>query len=475
MHNSQSGSKCSIATLPIREISGRVLPIICFDSGHIFGSALHHALQLARTRSIATITNTTRSIVLLLDFYISTDADNLASDGDRQRFLTTFALALQNGTSVPDGIDPTGLNWKPRSLRESRRVWQNCEKFLIECRHFPKGRHPIENTWLFTTDLRLKKLARTTSKSLSLFAHLKFGEQNGIDWIPRYSGIAANQRRAIGFPTDKIMKLITTTLENNRASKAARLRDALAFILLAYGGIRSSELFHIWITDIVLNDSGARAFLRHPSDYTVKRAGMTITRRSELSDRYNLIPRHMMDPSHPLHAGWKGISFDYNHSAVVYWIPPVIGKIFANLHMLWVSKFRPVAPDHPYYFTSVDIDGDFGGPWTRSAFRRSFKAACARIGLQLDQAKGISPHGMRHAYGIAATTLGLSQSAIQQMLHHRHPLSQEVYKQQSFDQVTSQIQYAYENLKSETLTTPNFDSFFWKSDPQRLFNTWRHS
>lgn len=201
--------------------------------------------------------------------------------------------------------------------------------------------------------------------------------------------------------------------------------------------------------------------------------GRRVKRQAVLANQYGLLPRHFPPPGDRLRAGWKGMSADYDKSALVHWIEPSAGILFTELHKLWITRLRPSAPDHPYYFVAVDRDGDYGGPWTLAAFRDSFRSACARLNLRPDQTQGICPHGLRHAYGLTAEAMKLPSSVIQEMMHHVSPLSQEVYKQKAPEQVDGIIDQASRRIKNGEQMLPAAEEQDWLSNPRKFFNDWR--
>ncbi|WP_448192805.1 hypothetical protein [Azospirillum sp. sgz301742] len=465
--------RCTIVWVPIAELAGRHLPILILADGNVSATVTDYAIDLIARRSCATVDASVRSIALLFDFHGAQYGGVMPPAKEQERFFHLFVSAIENGTMAIDGSDPTGLGWQPRPTGQVKRIVQRCAEFLA----FASRQSDVSGlggfAWVVERVLDEAERRRDANASYSFFAHLRQSKQPRRPWFTQGAGWMSGTRRAVGFPPHKITPLIATTLTNPRAEKAARVRDALAWVLLAYGGIRSSELFHIWLTDILLEGGSARVFLRHPSDFSVKVRGKRVTRRMHLADQYGSLPRHLLPIGDSFHAGWKGISFDYDNTAVIHWIDPRAGELFASLHYAWLTKLRPSTPDHPYYFVSVDRSGDFGGPWTIGAFRDAFRSACLRLGLRPNQSEGVCPHGLRHAYGLAAEAMNLPSSIIQEMMHHRHPLSQEAYKKKRPEEVSKKIVEASRRLQTGDLIIPAYDEQFWYSDPRKLFNGWR--
>lgn len=466
-------SHCSVVWVPVAELAGRHLPVLILRDGKVSTTAMDYAVQLAVRRSYATLQASIRAVSLIFDFHQAQYGTKIPLAQDQERFFYFFISALENGTIAPNGPDRLGLGWRPRPSAQVRRIVQRCADFIA----FAARQSDVSGlggfAWVVKRVQEEGERRREGFASYSLLAHLRQPKGGRRPWFTYANGSSGGTRRAVGFPSDKITPLISKTLNNPRANAAARVRDALAWILLAYGGLRSSELFHIWINDIALDGCRAQVFIRHPCEFSLRAQAKRTTRRQQLANQYGMLPRNLLPPGDRLRAGWKGMSFDYDHTALVHWIDPRAGELFASLHHTWITKLRPSAPDHPYYFVSLDQHGDFGGPWTIAAFRDAFRSACSRIGLRPDQSNGVCPHGLRHAYGLAAEAMKLSSSVIQEMMHHRHPLSQEAYKAKRPEEVSKAIVTANQRIQTGDLTMPALDEQFWRSDPRKLFNDWR--
>lgn len=464
---------CSVVWVPVAELAGRHLPVLILPDGSVSATAVDYALELAVRRSYATVQASVRAISLIFDFHHLRYGEQTPPVRDQERFFFMFISALENGTIASDATDQSGLRWLPRSSAQVRRIVHRCADFISFAARQPEVTGLGGFAWVVQRVLEEGKNRRDGFAPYSLLAHLRKPKGVRRPWFTYANGWTGGTRRAVGFPSDKITPLISETLNNPRATRSARVRDALAWILLAYGGIRSSELFHIWLTDIRFDGGHANVLIRHPSEFSIRHQGKRITRRQQLADQYGMLPRNLLPPGDRLRVGWKGMSFDYDHTAVVHWIDPRAGELFASLHQTWITKLRPSAPDHPYYFVSLDRDGDFGGPWTIAAFRDAFRAACSRIGLRPNQSNGVCPHGLRHAYGLAAEAMKLPSSVIQEMMHHRHPLSQETYKKKRPEEAAKEIDEASRRIQAGELVMPACDQQFWHSDPRKLFNDWR--
>lgn len=214
------------------------------------------------------------------------------------------------------------------------------------------------------------------------------------------------------------------------------IRDRLCWLLLFFGGLRISELMHIFVRDITLNhdDGSARVVVAHPEEGLIDWVGRDGARRQGnreafLQDRYNRIPRNLLPSRHPLRAGWKGMVRDDGKRAesVVYWTDPTMGRLFWKLHREYMRSVRlNVADDHPYYLVAQRGD-EFGEPLKLSNLSKQFYRCAERMGLTLPS-DGVHPHGARHFYGYySASWLKLPKERVQKMMHHAQLSSTEVY------------------------------------------------
>ncbi|MFQ6576081.1 hypothetical protein [Pseudomonas sp. UM16] len=228
------------------------------------------------------------------------------------------------------------------------------------------------------------------------------------------------------FPPEKVLPLLANT---------KNIRDFLAFLILFFGGLRESELFHLFATDVTtpIEDEPALIHLTHPelgiytwdSPFTGAHKGM---RAEFLWGRYQLTPRNRLAIKDPMHAGWKGMMYTHKgYGADFYWLVPQMGILFAKLHRKYMHELRSNATDaHPYYFINVK-DSDFGRPLTMSNLTKSFYRAAARVGLRASD-PGVNPHGARHFYGhFAASFLNIPEHTLQLMMRHASVQSTRIY------------------------------------------------
>src|SRR5690606_40480489 len=77
-------------------------------------------------------------------------------------------------------------------------------------------------------------------------------------------------------------------------------------LLMHYGGVRKSEIFHLYLTDIHIDRKRSEAVVRiyHPSEGSSPEPRYR-NRREYLAREFGLKPRTDYAKSERLHAGWK--------------------------------------------------------------------------------------------------------------------------------------------------------------------------
>jgi integrase len=210
-------------------------------------------------------------------------------------------------------------------------------------------------------------------------------------------------------------------------------------LLMHYGGIRKSELFHLYLGDIHIDRQRSEAIVRiyHPSVGESPDPRYR-SRREYLSREFGLKPRTDYAKSERLHAGWKGpLLTDRRKFFQVQFFPPDKAAEFLLTWRDYLLHQR-VEPSplegHPYAFTNGK-----GQPETLKNYQRMHKDAVRRIGLEHSKADGTTEHGHRHAYGYCLEEHGFSQVEIQKAMHHKSPDSCLVYIQPTDEELRERI------------------------------------
>jgi hypothetical protein len=212
------------------------------------------------------------------------------------------------------------------------------------------------------------------------------------------------------------------------------------------------------VSDVQFLDREPVVFLHNPVQGTVRdsQSGKLITRYEHLR-KFGLMPRNLSTDR--LHAGWKSIADD-SFGAVVHWLPiPELVERTRLLLLEYVSRIRPAVmrsrsphlKDHPFLLISpgrftTGSGGAAGDPYSLSAFDEHWKAAIRRLqrlhpyaDLRHIKSLGTTPHGARHFYGRYLRSLGLPREVIQRCMHHRSPLSQDVYTALSVNEIDDML------------------------------------
>ncbi|NKL02968.1 tyrosine-type recombinase/integrase [Rhizobium leguminosarum bv. viciae] len=361
-------------------------------------------------------------------------------------YLSDFVQALLSGTIGPEGDDPTGLYWPPSSWSRVSETLSFVNVFSDYCakRFDTVALNPTNAATFQERVAAYRKL--DVRNEHSLLKHL------GVSKVEREQ---ASLSRAIQsprspkvtdlspprFPPAALKGLLsdgyTRRKKGSRLSDRYNLRDLMIFVLQRFGGLRSSEPFHLYVTDILeaRDNSGlAEVRLYHPElgrfSHLDPITGKIVhaTRTEFLRTKYGLIPRNRRTDKR--RAGWKELMLDVgppHYYAVVRWFPTIWGKIFWKLYQAYVREVLPSKLDHPYLFVNLDKGENFGSMYSLSAYYDNHAAAMARIGFEVSKSEGTTTHGLRHAYGHSLEVAGISDKIIQSCMHHKSLNSQGVY------------------------------------------------
>ncbi|MBL4898654.1 MAG: site-specific integrase [Colwellia sp.] len=249
------------------------------------------------------------------------------------------------------------------------------------------------------------------------------------------------------FPEKHIGRLLTEGFARPGrviASKAAvdtNIRDVLITLLMHYGGLRVSEVFHLYTYDFQgfsENDFVVKVY--HP-EYGISPVEGFESRREYLAS-YGLIPRFEYPKTKKRHAGWKGSLLTSNRekSFIINFFPQSVQAKVFQLWKIYIasSRVRPAKGEaHPYAFTSRD-----GSPLSIDSFVASHKRAVKSIGLRYGQMHCTTPHCHRHSFGQRLAKSGLEPIFIKTAMHHKSIESQQVYTQPSYETFNNRMREA---------------------------------
>lgn len=441
----------SVIELPvsIRE-SSQALPVLFLTDGELSLYALVWVRNMLVVENMSPmhLSKAVRAAGLLYDFYIVVYENKPLVAEEMSILMQRFFEARIYGNRE--------LGWKPVVRKTAKSDVRHASEFCRFCA-VNLGTLPvnaIEKRLVgdLNVSAQMGHYAKLDiRKSWDMLYHLMpsttqgQGVKEGFTFDPAPDRITQGENHDY-FPPDKILSLIYAT-EN--------IRDKLALLLLFFGGLRESELLHLYVTDISTPDGDAQINIAHPglSIYTWDdpfRGKQQGARSNFLAERYELIPRHKYGLKNPLHAGWKGMLYNRkNHESDFHWLVPEVGRLFAQLHRKYMHEFRYGTVDsHPYYF--ININGDqFGTALKISNLTKIFYRAAKRVGLSASE-PGVNPHGARHFYGhFCASYLKIPMEKTQVMMRHAQISSTQIYYSIDKRVIRDELKKGYDRLNKE--------------------------
>lgn len=435
-----------------------------------------------------------RSIGLFWDYCVATqnDASIWKSHNPHRQAFRKFTLALLKGTlSIHDHSDPSGLYWPPTSYSNVKNISAALHSFITWCQDEGLVNRPERNPRtapLSPSEIIEFLYTAIKIKNYSLLSHLKNTRQIaeselrksrdkiidlGPDIQPAYA-----ESEVIAFPKELLAPLLSHGFIINddpelETYEKEDITAKMVTLLLAFGGTRNSEPFHLWFNDVVpSSDLGCKVFLRHPADSQTYLSGEgRKTRRMFLLER-NLPPRNAPGASKSYKAGWKNLKTDQTLTAPVFFLHREVECLFRVMYIYYLRyrshllRIRQVTgkPDHPFLFVSRGTDSSedesyVGEPYSISAYKRALQRAYDRLEKRFNYSiprtkyDGTTPHGFRHMYGQLLSDSGIDKKTIQTLLRHRSPLSQGVYTKPTFSRVTKELDDAREKISENLLNT----------------------
>jgi len=408
---------------------------------------VEYIIDTGRTRTFAWQRHLARAVGLLVDF-LAANAASLKCRSNPKVFAL-FAEALVAGTVNLDGSDPSGLFWEPKSVSRAKHLLGAATAFSdwLENRHGMQALNPVREATIAEQIAYWRRLDRRKPHALLGYATYRSDHQTRSH-IVRTVDIRRKSPTAIGravkaFPPDRIWDLLFTGFvvpgkqRSSLVYERLSLKDILITILLHGGGLRESEPFHLFVSDVGIdpqNPSCAVVRLYHPEqgaappDYVDPLSGRPISgdREEYLRVRWRMEPRNLTEGRYK--AGWKDLHlFDQREKyALVHWFAPAWGELFLALCKPYMLHCRSRRSQHPFLFVSQKA-GFRGDPYTVDSYRQAHARAVRRIGLVPAKALGTTPHGHRHAYGRRLAAAEADELTTQRVMHHKSPASQAVY------------------------------------------------
>lgn len=444
----------SIVEVPVDVSFTLFIPILIVEPGIIPVYVLGYLRNLIFLGTEPpTVTKAAHAIGLLLDYYVIEQGAVTLDEYHLRLLINKFYEVRRNGSDK--------LGWTPVSSHTALKDVEYVSQFssycartygLIDANPFEKimvesmSKHEFQ-TWLKRAQAK---------KNFDLLMHASPHTESAKGVVSQRQ-VTPGRKKKIGkaiqpakqFPPRRVLEFFNASLN---------VRDKLCWLLMFYGGLRISELMHIYVRDVTLDEKTGMAsvVLADPRDgvirwQTARGAMRTATRAEFLQERYRMPPRTAYPTKHPKRAGWKGVKHDDPSSALsqVYWTDPRMGQLFWELHTEYMRTIRWRVPDnHPYYFVSTKAEC-FGEPLKIKNLSDQFYANAHRIGLSSAE-DGVNPHGGRHFYGFfCANYLRFPKEKTQVMMHHSSMDSTEIYYCLAPETVSKDLAQAYERMMAD--------------------------
>nr|WP_275590539.1 gamma-mobile-trio recombinase GmtY [Pseudomonas sp. DP-17] len=371
--------------------------------------------------------------------------------------LESFATALRVGTIDPTTLeDPSGLYWRVRTAEDTSVLLHFITHYTDWLADRPEYKTQRANPFREATgaEQRLNWCAYHQRHSRVFLNHLP-SEERALSRIRfarkimREGGPPVDLEEVMRFPEASIFKLLDegfVRAENKShpdPNKRADWKGRAITLLMHYGGVRKSEVFHLYLTDVDIDHERLEAIVRiyHPSEGAAPEDGY-ISREDYLAKRFRRMPRTKYLRSERLHSGWKSpVLSNADKFFKVDFFPPNMATEFLYAYKMYIEhqRIEPENLDHPYAFTN-----SYGQPETIRNFQRTHRNAVMRIGLVPKKKLGTTEHGHRHAYGYRLHAHGFSGVEIQKKMRHRSYESHLVYTQPTSEDVRVRMDEAYE-------------------------------
>lgn len=412
-----------------------VLPCILTEKGIIISHLRYLAWYNSKSESWKE--RSCYALQLLLKYINAVPHINSAT-----KVLKAFTEALITGTINPsNNTDSLELYWRPRSVRDTNNLLfhiTHYTDFLArQDDHETKKVNPFRKATSY--EERLNWCAYYHKHANVFLNHLteKDLSQQQVRLIGSFNEDLIDFEYAVRFPEDQIERLLYLGFEKNGEFD---YKSQAITMLMNYGGLRKSEIFHIYVSDITLNPNEPKeALVRvyHPELGAAPDPHFK-NRREYLLSKTSFKPRNNYLFTERLYSGWKAplLTSKLGYFEVVF-NPPEKAKDFLAI---WANylKYQRVEPPknnpHPFAFTNT-----LGEPETIKNFQRLHKNAVERIGLLCKKELGTTEHGHRHAYGFRARQAGLNQVELQKAMHHKSPTSCLVYIKPTLEEVQDKL------------------------------------
>lgn len=436
-------------------------------------------------RSRSWQSNLLRAVRLLLEYA----AANAACFANERELFASFAERLCTGTIGADGIDASGLYWRPLRWAHANALLHVLAEFAAHLAEARGDAPPLARLRPSSShDEMLAWAAWSQRKHRSFLGHTRSGK-DAWSKEPSWS-VGRPMPTVIGeeikaFPEARFMELLLHGfVRRGRGAEATlgarlNLRDCLITLMMHGGGCRLSECFHLYVQDVAFDPHDptvAVVRIHHPAngsapdDWRNERGESVRGNRAAFLAQRGLRPRSELRDTR--HAGWKDPSLDGRFYLELRWFPRDYGRLFLRLWTLYLRQIAGVPRAHP--FAWLTLDGPVPGAMYRMThYHRAHERAVRRLDLVPAKNLGTTAHGHRHAYGRRLRAAGVDPLVRMRAMHHRSMESQQVYTEPLLGEVLSTFEEAEARMrggKGTPVPAPLLAAGFESIDPDALLS-----
>ncbi|MCK8687750.1 hypothetical protein [Pseudomonas umsongensis] len=231
---------------------------------------LEYFLDMGRSRTAAWQRDTCRAVGLFVDYLKANQTqfrDSSSSASSRPQVLAGFAEALVAGTVDRNGDDLSGLYWQEKSIGRANFLLSALTAFSdwLVNRYNTTAINPWKQASMAEQIAYWRRHEKRRNHALLMHT---YDRKDALARSKVVRSIRVKRRGAIGdtapvkyFPDERIADLLQQgfTVSGQQRSRSVHerlnIRDIMITILLHGGGLRESEPFHLYVTDIAVDPS----------------------------------------------------------------------------------------------------------------------------------------------------------------------------------------------------------------------------
>ncbi len=442
--------------------AGTIRVTAIFSDGNVLFPAVKYLAQkkINGKSSISWERLFIQAMRLLLDYYLA-HKDHFKNAKD---MFENFAYRIQFGTVDENRHDPSGLHWRPRSADQSSRIIQKITCFSDWLYNESENESQLLNPLRKATPAeKVLNLAAYNHKINNAFLKHTYSGVHRADTI-KYSRntrvkqlATSNIVQKKSFSEDKLIDLLLDGLKRKSANHDApfeeryRVDYILITLLMHLGGLRESEVFHLYTDDIIPNNGGQQIRVYHPLEglapehARLKFKKTNLSRKEYLAREFGMLDR--LTARGGLHSGWKSPTVNntgkYFH-VFLFGYPELQDYFFKLFRLYLETRVEPLPGRyHPFLFT--DKNGD---PLKLRTFIQAHNRAVMKIGMVPKLEYGGTPHCHRHSYGQRLADAKIDPLTIKICMHHSSLESQRAYTDPQLFKVSEALKAGIKTLEN---------------------------